>query len=92
MILIKKTLYLQKKINYLVGKDFKTLESSGFGYFEGIEELIHMTNKIKEKLIKMNGFKTLKIPKDLNCYLENQENFFKELTSIIDFSKTLKNE
>ena len=51
-----------------------------------------MTNKIKEKLIKMNGFKTLKIPKDLNCYLENQENFFKELTSIIDFSKTLKNE
>ena len=47
MILIKKTLYLQKKINYLVGKDFKTLESSGFGYFEGIEEFIHMTNKIK---------------------------------------------
>jgi len=81
---------LEKYIKYLVSKGFKALELSGFGYFKKIGEFIHIINKIKEELITMNGFKTLKIPKDLNYSLENPETFFKELTSIIDYSKNSK--
>jgi hypothetical protein len=45
---------LDKYFDFLFEKDFKTLENSLIGYSKGIEELIDMLNKKKEKFIKMN--------------------------------------
>ena len=45
---------LEKYFDFLFEKDFKTLENSLIGYSKGIEELIDMLNKKKEKFIKMN--------------------------------------
>jgi len=80
---------LEKYVNYLAGKDFKTLEASGFAYFKKIEKFIHVVNKNKEKLVKINGFKTLKIPKQIDYNLENPDKFIEELNEILEFTQNL---
>ena len=42
----------------------------------------------KEKLLKIKGFKTLKIPKMLNYKVENMKVFIKELEQILNYSQT----
>ena len=78
---------LEKYVKFLSDKDFKTLETSGFAYFKRIEEFIKIINENKMKLVKMTGFKTLKIPTKLNYNLENPEAFIKELNDILYFSQ-----
>ena len=77
---------LEEYVDYLIGKNFQTLEKNGFAYFNSIEEFFKIINKKKEKLAKMKNFKTLKIPKQLNYDLINPEKFIKELEDILDFS------
>ena len=81
---------LEQYVNYITEKGFKTLEISGFVYFKRIDEFIYVINKKREKLVKMQGFKTLKIPKQLNFNLENPDKFIKELEEILDFSNKEK--
>ena len=80
---------LEKYVNYLSSKDFKTLEASGFAYFKKIENFIHVVNINKEKLLKINGFKTLKIPKQIDYNLENPDKFIEELKEISKFTQNL---
>ena len=82
--------YLVQYVNYVSGKDFETLEKSGFSYFKKIEEFIHVIYKSKEKFFKMNSFKTLKIPKGLDYKLEKPEIVIDELNQIIDSSQQKK--
>ena len=77
---------LEQYVDYLSGKDFKTLDMAGFAYFNQIEEFVSVVNIKREKLVKMKNFKTLKIPKQLKYILENPENFIKELDDILEFS------
>ena len=81
---------LEQYVNYLIGKDFKALDIFGFTYFKRIEEFINIINEKKEKLIKMAGFKTIKIPRQLDYKLESPERFVGELSSILDFSQKEK--
>ena len=78
---------LDNYIDYLMGKDFKALDILGFIYFKRIEEFIKIINKKKERLIKLAGFKTIKLPKQLDYNLKNPEIFIKELDSILEFSQ-----
>ena len=57
-------------------------------YFKTIEDFIHIIEMKKEKLLKIKGFKTLKIPKMLNYKVENMKVFIKELEQILNYSQT----
>ena len=81
---------LEQYINYLIGKDFKTFETSGFAYCKRIEDFILIINKKKDKLIKIPNFKVLKIPKELKYNLEKPDKFIEKLNDLINFSKTQK--
>lgn len=63
---------------------------SGFTYFKRIEDLFHILNIKKEKFVKMNGFKALKIPKKLDYKLEDPDKFIEELEDILSFSQKQK--
>ena len=77
---------LDKYVNYLIGKDYKTLELSGFAYFKKIEEFIYVINKKKDKLIQIQNFKILKLPKQLKYNIEKADKFISELEEIIKYS------
>ena len=77
-------------IDFLIEKDFKTLEISVIEYFKEIEEFIYVMNKKKKSIIKMNNFKTLKLPKNPNYNLKKPEQFIKELGEILYFSQEQK--
>jgi len=81
---------MEQYINYLLVKDFKTLEQSGFSYFKKVEEFIHILYTKKETIIKMSGFKTLHFPEFKEYKLESHENFIKELKGIIVFLEDKK--
>ena len=80
---------LEEYINYLIGKNCETIEISGFDYFKRIEELIHIINDKKDKIVKITKFKALKIPKHLKYDLESPEQFIKDLNEIIEYSKNV---
>lgn len=77
---------MEQYLDYLYGKDFKKLEVYGLAYFKLIEEFFHVLNVKNEKLVKMTGFRTLKMPKQVKYELTDQEKFIKELEDILDFS------
>ena len=77
-------------IDFLIEKDFKTLEISVIEYFKEIEEFIYVMNKKKKSIIKKNDFKTLKLPKNPNYNLKKPEQFIKELGEILYFSQEQK--
>ena len=81
---------LERYINFLIEKDFKTLEISVIEYFKEIEEFIYVMNKTKISIINMKNFKTLRFPKNPNYNLKNPEQFIKELGQIIYFSQDQK--
>ena len=83
-------LNLENYMDYLMGKDFKSLDTLGFSYFKLIEDFIHVIFKKEEKLMKTSGFKTIKVPKQLDYNLKNKEKFLKELDAILEFSQKEK--
>ena len=83
-------LNLENYMDYLMGKDFKSLDTLGFSHFKQIEDFIHVIFKKEEKLMKISGFKTIKVPKQLDYNLKNKEKFLKELDAILEFSQKEK--
>lgn len=82
---------LEQYIDYVIGKNnFKTLEVVGMPYFKEIKQFIHVINNKKEKLVKITGFKALKVPKKINYNVKEIENFIEELKEALDSSKKQK--
>lgn len=59
-------------------------------YFKEIKQFIHVINNKKEKLVKITGFKALKVPKKINYNVKEIENFIEELKEALDSSKKQK--
>ena len=59
-------------------------------YFKEIKQFIHVINNKKEKLVKITGFKALKVPKKINYNVKEIENFIEELKEALDSSQKQK--
>lgn len=82
---------LEQYIDFVIGKNnFKTLEAAGMPYFKEIKQFIHVIKNKKEKLVKITGFKALKVPKKINYNVKEIENFIEELKEALDSSQKQK--